>query len=130
MRNSRNRDERAAGGPSSPLLRPQRGILLFLLYVPSCPVLATSRLHQTGRSRGFLFSQGVVGKSRGASGRKRVTDILSMRCIPFSGIPFAPENLPVLPFPDGICGTTHPPRSRNYACRIESSRNGGRSPRG
>jgi len=64
---------------SSPLLHFHRGILLFLLYVPSCPVLATSRSRRTGRFRGFLFSQGVVGKSRGASGRKGVTDTLSTR---------------------------------------------------
>lgn len=125
MRNSRNRDERAAGGlpPHSSIFK--RGILLFLLYVPSCPVLSTSRSRRTGRSRGFLFSQGVVGKSRSISGRKGVTDTLSAR----SGNSFRARK------PAGyflflmVYGVAHPPRSRNYAYRIESSGNGGRSPR-
>jgi len=35
---------------------------------------SSSRSRRTGRSREFLFSQGVAGKSRRASGRKGVTN--------------------------------------------------------
>lgn len=109
---------------SSPLLHFRRGILLFLFYVPSYPQSSSAYSRRTGRSREFLFSQGVVGKSRRASGRKGVTDTLlsdrsgnSFRAWKPAGTSFSWYD------------AAHPPRSRNYACWIESLKNGGRGSR-
>jgi len=123
MRNSRNRDERAADG-----LPPHSFIFIVAFYYSffTCPRVQSSLLLARGEpvgSVGFCSRRGSLGKA----GAHQEEKGLPTRFRRGRGIPFASKNLPVLPFPD-IYGAAHPPRSRNYACRIESSRNGGHSP--
>lgn len=129
MRNSRNRDEKAAGG-----LPPHSFIFNVAFYYSSftcprvqfSPVLATSRSRRTGRSRGFCSRRGSLGKA-GMHQEEKGLPTHSRRGREFLLRPKTCQYFLFL-MVYSICGTAHPPRSRNYACRIESSKNGGRSP--
>lgn len=97
-RNSRNRDEKAAGG-----LPPHSFIFDLAFYyssftcprIPSHPLLV--RVGPVGLAS-FCSRRGSLGKADAHQEEKGLPTHYYSRL--GRGIPFAPENLPVLPFPD------------------------------
>lgn len=94
-----------------------------------CPRIQSSSSRSRRRPVGprvpFILTGGSLGKAGAHQEEKGLpTHALEAK----SGNSFrARKTCRPLPFPDAHHGATHPPRSRNYACRIESSRHGGRS---
>jgi len=124
MRNSRNRDEKAAGG-----LPPHSFIFnVAFHYSFTCPRVQFSLLLARAEPVGpavFVLAGGRWEKPRCIRKKKGYRHTLDE-----VGNSFRPKTCQYFLFlmVYSICGTAHPPRSRNYACRIESSKNGGRSP--